>query len=146
MNKYKCNKCGIEKELTAEFFYKNKNIKRGFSYWCKDCSDKNRNKEKDRIRARNYARKNYHKHRNYTLKSKFDITLNDYDDLLKKQDGRCAICGMINSETKYDFSVDHDHKTGNIRGLLCTNCNLALGNFKDNPFVLLKAFKYLRPS
>lgn len=57
------------------------------------------------------------------------------------QGGVCAICECPD---KKRLSVDHDHQTGKIRGLLCANCNLALGNFKDDPDRLAKAIVYLK--
>lgn len=52
---------------------------------------------------------------------------------------RCAICGQASSR----LSVDHDHRTGNARGMLCTHCNLGLGSFRDDPAVLRRAIRYL---
>jgi len=68
----------------------------------------------------------------------------EYDKMFLKQKGRCKICGE--RVKKYRLSLDHCHKTGKIRGLLCNNCNLALGNFKDNVRFLKKAIKYLNDS
>ena len=69
------------------------------------------------------------------------MTYEEFKQLLKKQKNRCAICGKI--ETKRRISVDHDHKTGKVRGLLCQLCNTSLGGFQDNPKLLKKAIKYL---
>src|SRR5216110_416922 len=54
---------------------------------------------------------------------KYGITENDYDDLYRKQEGRCAVCKRAASSFKHRLSIDHDHKTGEIRGLLCIHCN-----------------------
>jgi hypothetical protein len=64
--------------------------------------------------------------------------------MLEEQEHKCAIC--LTSDTDLDklLSVDHCHTTGKIRGLLCNNCNLALGNFKDNLNSLENAIKYLK--
>jgi hypothetical protein len=72
----------------------------------------------------------------------FGLTYKDYDDMLEKQDGVCAICGGHNSSGKA-LSVDHCHSTGKIRGLLCLHCNVGLGYFRDNPMRLLDAVEYL---
>lgn len=64
----------------------------------------------------------------------------EYTERLKAQCGKCAICGR---ELWEKLRIDHDHKTGNLRGLLCDNCNWGLGNFKDNPAFLESAIKYL---
>lgn len=73
----------------------------------------------------------------------FGITLNDYNNLLNKQNGKCAICnGEPNSKNK-TLGVDHCHNTGRVRGLLCDKCNRGLGLFLDNIDLLGKAIKYL---
>lgn len=86
-------------------------------------------------------RYNYTKQQLYrckTLKFKYGISLVEFKEMAKIQENKCKICG----EEKL-LNVDHCHTTGKIRGLLCTNCNLGLGNFKDNPELLTKAIKYL---
>ena len=67
----------------------------------------------------------------------------DYDKRFKDQKGKCAICGIKRENIKRDFANDHNHKTGKIRGLLCGNCNMGLGQFSDNIKTLQKAIKYL---
>jgi len=71
------------------------------------------------------------------------VTTEEYDRLYNKQDGRCKICSIHQFNHDKPLCVDHDHKTGEIRGLLCNQCNLGLGLFKDNPDSLLNAIKYL---
>lgn len=103
-------------------------------------------REHVKAKARESARRNPQLKKNRHLKESHGITLNEYQLKLKEQNGKCAICGRIDSAdkiTKY-FHVDHDHATGKIRGLLCSNCNLGLGKFKDNADFLLKASEYLR--
>lgn len=73
----------------------------------------------------------------------------DYEALAKRQGGKvCAICGLDEFEMRYKskrrLHMDHDHKTGKWRGLLCGNCNTMLGHAKDNPTTLLKAIQYLK--
>lgn len=83
--------------------------------------------------------------RSQDLYSKYGMTLQEYDEMLKNQDGKCAICGM-NAEDNGRYGVlyvDHNHQTGKIRGLLCENCNFGLGIFKDNIDILNNAVKYL---
>ena len=75
------------------------------------------------------------------LQSKFNITLAEYNELFEQQNGVCAICG--NLPDKRMLAVDHCHKTGKIRGLLCFQCNTGLGQFKDSPLNLASAIKYL---
>lgn len=84
----------------------------------------------------------------YNLKYQYGITDTDYELMLKSQEEKCKICGQ--SETTKNnngkikrLSVDHDHKTGKIRGLLCDNCNNALGRFNDDIEILKAAITYL---
>ena len=73
----------------------------------------------------------------------FGITLKDYDKILEKQDNGCKICGIKIPGGQGRFHIDHDHVTGKIRGLLCSNCNLALGNAKDDIKILAAMIQYL---
>jgi hypothetical protein len=83
--------------------------------------------------------------RGYKLLTRYGIEENDYDALLARQGGRCAICDATEpGGQRRVFSVDHDHMTGLVRGLLCGNCNFALGHFKDRPDLLERAVEYLR--
>jgi len=77
------------------------------------------------------------------LKRRFGLSLGEYDDLIQKQQGGCAICGG-KDQTGRRLSVDHDHSTDQVRGLLCGNCNRALGAFQDNPVLIERAARYLR--
>jgi hypothetical protein len=81
--------------------------------------------------------------RNRNLKSKYGITEDDYDVLFESQQNKCAICETIKDHTHKKMAVDHNHKTNKIRGILCTHCNTALGLFKEDPQLLIKAAKYL---
>ena len=79
------------------------------------------------------------------LKNKFGISPFQYYHMLDSQGGQCAICGT----SDFSFSnggkphVDHDHHTGEVRGLLCGRCNVALGHFQDDPDTISKAINYL---
>lgn len=89
-------------------------------------------------------------YREYMLKRAYDISCEDYNAMLKSQNGVCAICDlpesvMLHGKVKL-LSVDHDHETGRIRGLLCHNCNTLLGNAKDSPAILQSAIDYLKRS
>lgn len=77
------------------------------------------------------------------LKRNYGIGLDEYSEMLVSQDGKCAICEVNQKELKTRFSVDHDHKTGHVRGLLCHRCNMGLGMFLDNPDIVSRAAKYL---
>lgn len=68
----------------------------------------------------------------------------DYEEIYYRQKGSCAICKKRAWEFDKRLAVDHDHNTGHIRGLLCTNCNVGLGHFKDNQAYLNAAIEYLK--
>ncbi|MFA5378679.1 MAG: endonuclease VII domain-containing protein [Dehalococcoidia bacterium] len=80
----------------------------------------------------------------YRLSHDYEMTLEDYNGLIFKQGGKCAnkLCDQEHSD-KTKLHVDHDHKTGLVRGLLCRNCNTALGMAKDNANRLLGLAAYL---
>jgi len=158
----KCTKCGIEKELS--YFYKCKGGKFGVQSICKECIQKyqvnNReqqkeynknyqltNKDKIKEDKKEYYLENKNKINNYYLQSKYGITLDQYNEMLKKQNNLCIICGKeettIIRGKLLNLAIDHNHKTGKVRGLLCINCNHLLGNAKDNKQVLLNAINYL---
>jgi hypothetical protein len=70
-----------------------------------------------------------------------------YEEMLTSQNGSCAIClSKLNSSRYTKLAVDHDHLTGKVRGLLCMNCNTALGLMKDSPKRLEAASQYLQRS
>ena len=73
-----------------------------------------------------------------------NISRTDYSRLLVAQSYKCAICGVDASELKHELSVDHSHKTHEVRGLLCGHCNVGLGNFKDDIKLIANAIEYLR--
>jgi len=64
--------------------------------------------------------------------------------MLEEQEHKCAICSTSDADLDKLLSVDHCHTTGKVRGLLCNNCNLALGNFKDKIENLKSAINYLK--
>lgn len=98
---------------------------------------------KESVSAR--KRKNYSKEqqRNTKLQKLYGITLDDYNKMFADQAGCCATCGTHNSVTTKPLCVDHCHTTGLVRGLLCTQCNVALGLAKDNITTLQNMIKYL---
>lgn len=124
-----CTKCG---ESNPENFYKRGNK----PSLCKQC---NRDHKNAWGRARQEGRK-------CTLKIKHGMTLEQYNELLVKQNSKCLICGIDVKNTKRGIlTVDHCHKTGKTRGLLCHCCNAGLGNAGngDDPEILQKAITYL---
>ena len=93
-----------------------------------------KNKKKVQNATNKYKKKNPHKVKEWGLKTKYNMTLEQYEQL----GDCCALC----SSTK-ELCVDHCHTTNQVRGLLCRKCNLALGHFEDDPVRLLKAVEYL---
>jgi len=110
-----------------------------------------KDKEK-RNRTKNIYRKNHPEstrkiHRNYILKSKYNLTPEQYNEMLKKQDFKCAICGHPFDLLKlHNAEIDHNHQTNKVRGILCHKCNVVLGMANDNINVLYSAIKYLKES
>jgi Autographiviridae endonuclease VII len=85
--------------------------------------------------------------RKWALQARFGLSVEEYEEMLRWQSHRCAICGRAQPKnpvyTDKSLAVDHDHKTGKIRGLLCMNCNMGIGRFKDDPELLMAACAYL---
>jgi len=117
----KCSKCEIIKPQ-SEFYLKQSSID-GLGDWCSEC-------DKESSRKTN-------------LESKYGINQVQYDLMLKSQNGICKMCGKTPKENKQSLSVDHNHKTGKIRGLLCTNCNRGIGLLQDDPELLRIGADYL---
>jgi hypothetical protein len=76
--------------------------------------------------------------RKWKLKTKYGMTVEEYDEMLVEQDFRCKIC-----KSKEKLYIDHNHETDKVRGLLCNGCNLVLGWSKENIIVLLNTVEYL---
>lgn len=114
-----CTRCKTTKPATLEFFPPHNKKRNGFDSWCRNC------------------RANY---RNGIHRGKYRAMISDGDLLELKVacDGKCNICGKVAK-----LAVDHDHKTNKFRGLLCDNCNMGLGHFKDDPMLLEFAQIYL---
>jgi len=105
---------------------------------------RNENRSKLRKRYRQWYRENPDKVRAKTLKRKFNLSVEGYLKLLEAQGNKCAICGDKPPKQKYlSFSVDHCHKSGEIRGILCRKCNTGIGMLGDSPKLLKSAIKYL---
>lgn len=106
-----------------------------------------KNPEKFADRNRRWRVKNADHLRWYEVSRKFGLDQSEYAKLFEDQKGVCAICENPETAKRNGvvraLAVDHCHDTGKVRGLLCSNCNTALGKFKDNTKVLAKAIKYL---
>ena len=135
-----CYKC--KKEQPLNLFHKQKAGKYGVTSICKICK-----KEEYKEYGALYRKKNPYdprKDKNNKLKYAYGITIEIYEEILEKQNWVCAICGTDGNEKKYNFHVDHCHKTGKVRGLLCSNCNSGIGNLRDSVDLLEKSIEYLK--
>ena len=140
----RCSTCKEVKELTE--FHKDKGNPDGLKYICKACIAIKRKAYYSTHVTESAAYKKEHYEtsgRNSQYIRKYNITLQQYDDMLAKQDGHCAICDAVHNADGTRLCVDHDHKTGKIRGILCTACNTLLGYVNDDISILAKAIDYL---
>jgi hypothetical protein len=150
---HSCRNCAILQGKT-----KLKNFELMAPYRSKEKKDKwrSKNKEKTQLiykkynnktttkqKLKEYYQKNKNNWKNNNLQKKYKISLDEYNDLLQKQNFKCAICHTERCSSGKSFAVDHDHKNGKVRGLLCKNCNLGLGLFKDNIEIVKKVILYL---
>lgn len=136
-----CRWCGKEKPL-EDFSISRRQPKPVYRSNCKACCA---------AHARNWAREHVerasaNKRRN-NLRWMYGMTIADYDALLAQQGGVCAICRQSETVKRKGrllrMPVDHDHKTGEVRGILCHRCNRALGLLNENAFILRRAISYL---
>lgn len=144
-----CNKCLIEKD--EKEFFKDAASSDGRYSICKSCKTKStlqwRSKNKDLYNKnmREYQASHKDNRRNCDYKRTYGITLEDFNRILTAQNGLCAICGKSNASSKRHFAIDHCHKTGKVRGILCYGCNRAL-HILDSEELLKKALTYLEKS
>ena len=101
------------------------------------------NVDKVRESSKKYYAENIDKFRARSLQNRYGIGHEEYLELFEKQDGKCKICETTSNRKLKHFAVDHCHDTGDVRGLLCSNCNTAIGLLKDNPDLLRTAAKYI---
>lgn len=126
-----CKDCQQEKPATD--FPKQPRNKDGLNTYCRSCQT-----------IRTKASPNYRSNvRIAHLKKNYGITLDQYDEMFAKQKGVCAICSQPEVSKREYLCVDHDHASGRVRGLLCHDCNIGLGKFKDDATRLNKAIWYL---
>ena len=96
-----------------------------------------------RIYEKAYRKANSKRTKVYMLRRLYGLSFDDYNNMLTIQNNSCVICKTEESKLPRKLSVDHDHNSGKIRGLLCAYCNRALGLFNDEPSRILKAIEYL---
>jgi len=159
-----CTKCGVDKPLDE--YWNHPNGKYGKRPRCKACvKEENaefektyRPKRQDKSQAWYESNKDAVKEgrekigwrwkykpenkRNHNLKARYGISAKEYDALLARQNGKCAICGLEMDEGKR-LAVDHDHETGKVRGILHVRCNSAIALFKASPEICRKEAEYL---
>ena len=136
-----CSKC--EEIKPKSDFHNDKSREDGLQSYCKPC----KNGVHLKYQKTDTAKKNHvDVIRKSQLKSKYGITQDEYDLNLELQDDACKICKTDASEFTKKLSVDHNHETGEVRGLLCPSCNSGLGQFKDNIEFLEEAIEYLKKS
>lgn len=129
-----CGACLTIKPLSAFHKCKRGSTRKGHHSICKQCvSEKSK---AERIHNPQVAQRR-------NLKRNYGLTVKQYDEMLKGQGGCCDICGTDIPGHMGRFVVDHNHETGQVRALLCNQCNTALGFFKDNPETLRTAAEYL---
>ncbi len=97
-----------------------------------------------RVYVKKYYADNPKAHRAYKIRKAYGIGYDQFEKMLAAQNGRCAICRSL-PKVKF-LSVDHCHKTGTVRGLLCDDCNRGLGLFRDIPARMRAAAKYIESS
>lgn len=142
-----CKKCKQEKPLTE--FHKDSSHKDGLRLDCKECRKPvvaayyRRNSL--RIKQRNLTQAQ--RRRANTLRYAYGINTENYEQLFIKQNGKCAICGKPEERKGSAYlCVDHCHKTGKVRGLLCHKCNSGIGKLNDDVTLLKNAISYLEYS
>lgn len=125
-----CKKCSKIYPANTKYFYRNKRLKDGLNFYCKEC---------EKIR-----------YKKIHIKKTYGIKFEEIQEMIKKQTNQCPICkrllgDFLNGENDDIYPrVDHDHKSGEIRSLLCNTCNLLIGYAFENPIILINAIKYLR--
>jgi hypothetical protein len=132
------------KEMIINIEKKRRNTEKR-KMWEKQYKEDNREKFKEADRIRHKLPKNIAKSKQRHLKQKYGISITDYNLLIQKQNYQCATCGTHEQNCKRKvLCVDHCHKTGVIRGLLCHNCNVSLGLLKDNIDIINNLINYLK--
>jgi len=158
-DKKTCSSCGSLK-LIDDFYLRSSSSdgrqslckpcdkERHRKYWAKNKKrllanakkSRERNLDKIKEQARRRRQDNPHKFRGYMLKHRYGISGEEYDGMLISQGLKCAICASHEAV----LNVDHCHKSGDVRGLLCRKCNVGIGSFDDRIDLLLAAIRYLR--
>jgi hypothetical protein len=132
-----CSKCNITKDISR--FSKHPTASDGYRTQCKNCQF---SRQSEHRRRTGYWRGD--NGRKEQLKKKYKISIQQYEEMLASQRGVCALCGSADRKSKYGhFSIDHCHKTGRIRGLLCYRCNTILGVLGDDEESIWRVLLYV---
>lgn len=150
-----CTKCRLEKSLNDDFS-KHPHTKDGRASWCRTCfggwqkgyAKARRHNPKTRavVLAKDKQgndKKTPRMNANYRLKQKYGIGLEEKELVLKLQNGECKCCGSLSPKSKKGWVLDHNHTTGELRGVLCHPCNLILGMVNESKDHLHKLIVYL---
>lgn len=104
-------------------------------------------KEGKKAYLKAYRQLSPHIEKGRALRESFGISLEQYQEMHNEQDGKCKICGQPETQKRNGkvraLAVDHNHKTGKIRGLLCSDCNTGIGKLKEDVEILQNAIRYL---
>ena len=131
MEERTCRICGRTGLVGQDFYPSQRNA-------CKACYNERVKRYRERLRTDD-PEEWKRRQKRYSVKSKYGVDADWYEERLERQAGRCAICLRIAK-----LSVDHDHSTGAARGLICRPCNLGLGHFRDSAEALRAAAFYLQ--
>lgn len=153
-----CRKCGESKPIKD--FYRHKDYPGGRKTYCKKCENRmvTEWRRKHPEKSRKLANDSYHRRKHLPemiakLRRKnlaiYGITIEHYEAMLESQNGVCAICeetepGKTPLGKEKMLAVDHDHDTGEVRGLLCSRCNQAIGGMRESEKLIKRMLKYLR--
>jgi hypothetical protein len=148
MNELKrCAKCS--EDIERKYFSKNSRAKDGLYSYCKPCNRLVKGRiypKKDMVYASVSEEVQAIRKGNIYYKNRYGITFDEYNQMFTNQQGKCKICGRHQNELKRKLAVDHCHSTGNIRGLLCSPCNIGIGCLKESESIMEAAIIYLRHS
>ena len=134
-----CKTCGVEKPVSE--YHKRWGYKDGIRPHCMECRQA---QERESFHRNKYKRPySYEYDKDKKLKKSYGISYAEYVRMLEAQNGMCAICGTDDTGKRKAFHVDHCHETGEVRGLLCGNCNSGIGNLRDDVGLLQRAIEYL---
>lgn len=143
-----CTECGLFldisnfKKVTTQSALKKTSD--GYYWCCTDCYKKKAwiYQKGEEPNNRQAKRRDKKARRVEDIVGKYDLSEAEYMEKIAEQKNLCAICGK--KDERRVLCVDHDHKTGKVRGLLCNNCNIGLGNLRDDPQILQSAIGYLK--